>query len=259
MELVEPELTPNQTLLLFIHIFTGVASLILGIWVLSRRKGDKLHKRLGRFYAGAMLTTSFTAFSMAVVSGDDFLLAVSIFSFYLTASGYRYIYLMRMQEEMKPAIPDYAVTGFMLATAFYFLTNGLKKMVAIDIFGAVYVIFALISFMYVIKDFQNYRLKRSVPNEWIIQHLQRMIAAYISTITAFIVVNASHSPFPIPDVVYWLLPTIILAPVIRRISKKLRKKPFPIVFEVEKPKRKSWMLPKKKAVDNNEDQPPKVT
>lgn len=245
MELVETELDPNQKLLLFIHVLAGTASLILGTWVLSRRKGDKLHRLLGRIYTGVMLTTAFTAFTMSIVSSNDFLLAVALFSFYLTASGYRYIYLMRMQEKMHPSFPDYANTIIMLSTAFYFLIQGLQKVLAVDIFGTVYVVFGLIGFLYVLKDLQNFRSKKLVPNEWIIQHLQRMIAAYISTLTAFVVVNASYSPFPIPDVVYWLLPTLILSPVIFRISRKLRKKPFPIEFEIEKPKKKTWLLNKK--------------
>lgn len=252
MELVESELDPNQTLLLFIHVLAGTFALILGAWVLSRKKGDKLHKRIGRFYTGSMLTTAFTAFSMAVVSGDEFLLAVSLFSFYLTASGYRYIYLMRMQEAMRPSIPDYATTGIMLATALYFLINGLKQVINAELFGAVYLVFGLIGLLYVLKDLQNYRKKKSVPNEWIIQHLQRMIAAYISTLTAFVVVNSSHSPFAIPDIVYWLLPTVLLTPVIIRISRKLRKKPFPIVFEVEKPKKKTWMITQKKPLKESD-------
>jgi len=250
MELVETELDPNQILLLFIHVLTGTASFILGAWILSRRKGDKLHRRLGRFYLAVMLTTAFTAFTMAVVSGDNFLIAVSLFSFYLTASGYRYIYLMRMQDQMKASFPDYATTTLMLVTGFYFLIQGLKKLIVVDIFGVIYVIFALIGFMYVLKDLQNYRLKVSVPNEWIIQHLQRMIVAYISIITAFVVVNASHSPFPVPEIVYWLLPTILLMPIIIRISRKLRKKPFPVVFEIQKPKKTSWIINEKKATED---------
>ncbi|MEM8697151.1 MAG: DUF2306 domain-containing protein [Pseudomonadota bacterium] len=48
----------NLPLPLILHIATVVPALPLGAWVLLRRKGDALHKLLGRIWAVLMLTTA---------------------------------------------------------------------------------------------------------------------------------------------------------------------------------------------------------
>jgi hypothetical protein len=49
-------------------------------------------------------------------------------------------------------------------------------------------------------------------------HLQRMIGSFIAALTAFLVVNNNI----LPGIVAWLLPTIILVPVIILLSQKLQ-------------------------------------
>ncbi|WP_299321696.1 DUF2306 domain-containing protein [Parasphingopyxis sp.] len=48
----------NLPLPLILHIATVVPALPLGAWVLFRRKGDALHRLLGRIWAALMLTTA---------------------------------------------------------------------------------------------------------------------------------------------------------------------------------------------------------
>jgi uncharacterized membrane protein len=49
------------TVPIMIHLVTALAAAVLGPFILSRRKGDALHKALGRTWAGLMLVTAITS------------------------------------------------------------------------------------------------------------------------------------------------------------------------------------------------------
>ena len=51
-------------------------------------------------------------------------------------------------------------------------------------------------------------------------HLQRMTGSYIAACTAFLVVNLDKVKIPIPPVIAWLLPTMILTPLIIKWSRE---------------------------------------
>ncbi|AOL22348.1 putative membrane protein [Erythrobacter litoralis] len=51
----------GQTLPIMIHLVTALAAAVLGPFILLRRKGDALHKTLGRTWAGLMLVTAITS------------------------------------------------------------------------------------------------------------------------------------------------------------------------------------------------------
>jgi hypothetical protein len=101
-----------------------------------------------------------------------------------------------------------------------FLALGINAMVQGNTFGIVYIVFGFISLLFVRTDLSNYRGKASTRNYWLLAHLQRMTGGYIAALTAFLVVNSSSLPSFIPGVVYWLLPTAILTPLIIRWSRK---------------------------------------
>lgn len=52
-----------------VHVSTAVLALVLGPVVLLRRKGDQLHRVLGRIWFGAMLTVNLSAFTMYGFNG----------------------------------------------------------------------------------------------------------------------------------------------------------------------------------------------
>jgi len=52
----------------------------------------------------------------------------------------------------------------------------------------------------------------------LVTHLQRMIGAYIASLTAFLVVNNTI----LPGVIAWLLPSVLLVPFIMAWSKKYK-------------------------------------
>jgi uncharacterized membrane protein len=53
-----------------IHVATVVPAVPLGAYVLARRKGDALHRLLGRIWAMLMLATAFTSFAIQRMTGQ---------------------------------------------------------------------------------------------------------------------------------------------------------------------------------------------
>lgn len=59
--------------LAYLHFVTVVPCFFLGIWLLARRKGTAMHKRLGRVYAVLMLFTALITLVMPAEVGPALL------------------------------------------------------------------------------------------------------------------------------------------------------------------------------------------
>lgn len=61
--------TGNTSIWLPIHLAAAVPVVPLGAWVLLRRKGDRLHKLLGRIWAGLMMIVALSSFGLVGMFG----------------------------------------------------------------------------------------------------------------------------------------------------------------------------------------------
>lgn len=195
----------------------------MGVYIMASRKGNTKHRKYGRVFSYAMLTASFTAFSMAWVNDQFFLLLTAVFSFYLTGTGHRALLRSINTENATVELYDYALTGSMIFAAFYFIIHGLKEVLTGQIFGIIALIFGLIGLLFALKDVQFMRAKKISEKLWLTEHIRRMSAAFLAAITAFIVVNAHRLPFEAPSYLYWLLPSLLFVPVIFRLRRKYTK------------------------------------
>ena len=59
--------------LAYIHLATVLPCFLIGAWLLLRRKGTTVHKRLGRAYAVLMLFTALVTLPMPAAVGPRFL------------------------------------------------------------------------------------------------------------------------------------------------------------------------------------------
>ena len=59
--------------LTYIHLATVLPCFLIGAWLLLRRKGTTVHKRLGRVYAVLILFTALVTFLMPAVVGPRLL------------------------------------------------------------------------------------------------------------------------------------------------------------------------------------------
>ena len=211
------------TLFLTIHIFFGGLSLLLGTWNLLQKKGNVSHKKVGLVFVWGMLITGFSAFILAILKPNVFLFIIGIFTVYLVGTGQRYIHLKKLNKGQVPKWIDWLLTISMMVIGIGFVFWGINMMINGDSMGMALITFGLIGLLCVRKDFQNYRRKARKKMYWLAAHIARITGAYIASVTAFLVVNQKTFPSVIPPLVYWLLPTVILTPLIVKWIRKFAK------------------------------------
>lgn len=208
--------------LLALHIIGGAAGLITGTINIVRKKGDKKHKLTGKVFTYGMLTAGFSALLLSLLHPNYFLFIVGIFTIYMVATGNRYLYLKLLGQAQKPTLLDWSLTIGMLLFGLAFIGIGAYHLVKGNNFGIVFIVFGFVGLRFVKTDFDNYGGKPKETNYWLMAHLQRMLGAYIAATTAFLVVNLKYLPVELPGIVFWLLPTLLVTPLILRWSKKYR-------------------------------------
>lgn len=193
--------------LLYIHIACGATSLLLGLLILLSKKGNALHKNVGIFYFYSMLTAALISFPMSYLHLNYFLFIIGVFTSYLLLTGKRSLKKKQISDVQNI---DWALTIVMLIFGILFIVFGSYKLTHSDYFGIVFLVFGSISIFFVWQDKRNFTGKSRYKNYWLTKHIQRMVASYIATVTAFLVVNNKV----LLDTIAWLLPTVLLVPLI---------------------------------------------
>lgn len=197
--------------LLFLHASAGAAALILGGIAIGARKGGAAHTRTGNGYFWAMLVVAFTALWLSAYKSNWFLLAVGLFSLYGTIGGKLILQktaTARLQQQWRwLAFTGLAVGGIMLGVSCWLYYRGSGMAVVLLVFGVIQSIQAYQDWRYS-QDFE--------PKQRILQHISKMGATYIATVTAFLVVNIHF----LPPVLVWLAPTVVgsIAIVVAKIN-----------------------------------------
>ena len=193
--------------LLVLHIAGGAISLFTGSVVMILKKGSKTHTRIGRIYFYSLLLAAIVSFPMSYLHSSLFLFIVGVFTSYMLLSGKSYLN-KRSSADVK--VTDWILALVMLLFGLAFLGFGFLNIFKGVYFGVVLVAFGGISISFVIQDWANFMGRHRVKNYWLTTHLQRMIGSFIASATAFLVVN-NHF---LPPTLAWLLPTIVLTPLI---------------------------------------------
>jgi uncharacterized membrane protein len=210
-------------LLLIIHIAFGSIGLLTGLFNIIQKKGDKSHKIFGSVFYFSMLLAGFSSLMLSCLHPNYFLFMVGFFTLYMVGSGKRYIKHKQVEKRQIEKI-DWVISIIMLLAGLLFVGLGILSILKSNLFGLVFVTFGSLGLLFVWQDFLNFTNKTSIKNYWLIGHLQRMVGAFIASMTAFLVVNATYLPGTIPGFVFWLLPTIIFTPLIIKWSKKYQVK-----------------------------------
>lgn len=200
-------------ILLTTHIICGGISLVLGLIIMLSKKGDKRHRLIGNIYFVTMLAAAVVAFPMSWMHPNYFLFIISVFTAYMLLSGKNYLKKKSIKDVK---LYDWILTVTMLVFGLAFIAFGIYILIKANNFGIVLLVFGVISILFVYKDYQNFTGKSKIKNYWLTTHLQRMIGSYIASFTAFLVVNNTI----LPGMVAWLLPTIIMVPLIVKWSRK---------------------------------------
>lgn len=210
--------TSLDGILRILHVAAGGVALLAGLLAILSLKGKKLHLLSGKIYFWAMAAIFFTAIPIAIPKQNIFLLCISVFSFYMAFSGYRFTRLKRITApprfDQAVAVLAAAAGLGMIGWAGWILMQQFSPMaVILAVFGAFSAGMAL-------QDLRRFASRENVKGRYIIGHLIRMEGSYIAAITAFLVNNFTH----LPPLVIWLTPTLLGTIGITLSARHYRKK-----------------------------------
>jgi uncharacterized membrane protein len=202
-----------DSILLLLHIFSGTLGLITGTIILFLRKGDQRHKLLGRVFGISLALSMLLSFPFSILHKNYFLFSIGVWTLYMIVTAYRFLHI-KSRDEVRPLdwLPTLVMIVFGLALLYIGGINLLKR----NSFGWVAMVFGAISLMFVLSDFRFLRASNRKKKAHLLMHIQRMMGAYIASLTAFLVVNNSF----LPGVLAWLLPSLIITPLIFVWSRK---------------------------------------
>ena len=199
---------------LTIHIISGIIGLLTGSFNMISKKGDQKHKQVGSLFSLSMIMVGLSSMILSIIHPNYFLFLMAVFTIYFVITGYRYNQLRLLKYDQKPEILDWVFTIVMLIIAILILILGGKYIIEKNSMGYAFIAFGIIAIRSVKTDYYNYTGRSKINNYWLMAHIQRMTGAYISSLTAFLVVNSKYISEYIPKVWIWLIPSVIFIPLI---------------------------------------------
>lgn len=220
-----PPMIGPADIILALHITAGFLALTCGSAIILMRKGDGRHRRLGWAFSGAMMTVAVTALALCLFRPNDFLLTIALFSAYLTLTGWWAMASRKStRSERAVATVDWTLALGGMATALAMLAvAGMEVLADTSHRPVVLLVFGLGIAGMAGRDMMTAARRGGLSRaEKLARHIQRMMGAWIASLTAFAVVNLSF----LPDLAVWLGPTALVTPLIthwsRRYAPKVR-------------------------------------
>ncbi|MDZ7773118.1 MAG: DUF2306 domain-containing protein [Balneolaceae bacterium] len=203
--------------ILILHIAAGFAALLAGGVAIATKKGKGWHVTAGRIYFWSMAGVAGSALYLSVVRPNPFLLLISLFSFFLTWSGYRAIHWKNRTLQgpvrwfHRTLVPLFLLTGCLMVTLGALAWLGISFHPALERLAAVLFVFGVIFTVLAAAEFRHMIWpETSGKFWWMYRHIGSMLGAYIATFTAFLVVNNTF----LPELVAWVGPTALGTPLI---------------------------------------------
>ena len=196
---MQPFLSPA----LIIHIAAGFIALLTGLIAIVAKKGQKVHRIVGKIYFWSMLIVAGSAAFMSLIKDLSFFLMLSMFAFYASYAGFRAI----RNKTRRANWLDWLTVAGAIVTSLFMVTSGNVILIVFGtIFGSLTILDA--------RDFLHKEPFTVKSKRWLAVHIGRMMTAYIATTTAFIVVNLSSIVPENLNVFVWLAPTAMGTPII---------------------------------------------
>ena len=200
-------------ILLSIHILAGSVALVSAALALSSEKGKKFHVLIGKAYFWSMVIIFLTALPISIITGNVFLFLIAIFSFYLAFSGMRFA----KNRTGVPTREDLIAVNFMLLSGIGMWILAIIFFIDNDSQFITLIVFGFLALFLGYGDFQTFKNQTAIGKERIAKHLTNMMGGTIAVVTAVLVVNPPANP----EWVWWILPTVLITPVISWWNKKV--------------------------------------
>lgn len=201
---------------LWVHIGAGVLALLAGIVALATDKGGRRHRRAGKVFVASMgivVATVFVLLAIDPTPNRVFLALVAVFSGYLAFSGSRV--LARKRPADRAEAVDWVAAASVVLACLALAAWGVGRLATGETFGVVLVVFGAVGIGSGGNDVRAFRAPEGRAT-WTVAHLQRMVGAFIATVTAVSAVNLTS----VVGVAAWLWPTVAGIPLIAHWSRK---------------------------------------
>ena len=200
-------------ILLPIHIAAGSVALLSAASALLTEKGKKFHVLIGKAYFWSMVIIFLTALPMSIITDNLFLFLIAIFSFYLAFSGMRFA----NNRTGVPTLVDLIAVNFMLLSGIGMWILAIIFFIDNDSQFITLIVFGFLALFLGYGDFQTFKNQTAIGKERIAKHLTNMMGGTIAVVTAVLVVNPPSNP----EWVWWILPTVLITPIIFWWNKKV--------------------------------------
>ncbi|GEM51153.1 hypothetical protein AS589_05070 [Empedobacter brevis] len=205
-------------IIIYIHAFFGGIGLISGTVVMVIKKGNAIHKKMGKVFSVGMLVSSILSLVICVFPHhhNSFLLMIGIFTIYMILMGNRILKYKRKNYENKL---DKIISGTMFLISIVMIIYGLLPLFSNHGIGILFLIFGFLGGFMSYRDFVLYNNPENYK-KWTMNHVGKMVGAYIASVTAFLVAGAGFGG----NIYFWIVPSVIGTIYIFSWSKKLNKK-----------------------------------
>ncbi len=185
--------------LIYAHAALGGLALAAGLISISVKKGGSVHKKSGILFFYSMLFSAFVALIVSLLPDHEspFLFSVGVFSTYFLIGGYR---SLKFKNENLDLRYDKILAWIIILTGVGMICYPLFLLGVVNIVLAV---FGIASILFGVQDLLLFDNPEKTRKSWLAGHLGKMMGAYISAVTAFVVVNQL-----LPGVFAWFGPSV---------------------------------------------------
>ncbi len=203
-----------QTLIL-LHVVLGSIALISGAIALIAKKGSPLHKKSGKVFYYAMLSSALLSFVISVMPNHEnpFLFCIGLFSTYFLLGGYR---CLRFKHNELNLRIDKIISCSIITISTIMILYPLIWLGKLNIILTVFGISGILSGL---SDLKLFKDTTKVRSSWLKLHIGKMTGGYIAAVTAFFVVNEI-----LPGIWNWFIPGVLGSIYITYQTKALDKK-----------------------------------
>lgn len=205
-------------ILIYIHAFFGGIGLLAGTVVMLAKKGNQLHQKAGKIFSLGMLISSILSFVVCAFPNhhNSFLVLIGVFTIYLILLGNR---VMKYKTKDYKNFKDQYISGIMFLSGCLMIGLSLFNLFLHNQLYPLFLFFGLLATFLAWRDFKFYKDPENFKR-WLFSHVGKMVGAYISSVTAFIVAGLGYGG----NFYAWILPTVIGTIYIIAWGRKLNKK-----------------------------------